>query len=160
MTVKRMINRYRRFSLLTDWRGLKATLVDVYDFGNPAQPLFNHEFQQQDGGPVFYEAWFINTIREKVLHHPDGVLEYPFLGERIFDDPLVGFVRGDDPLIARYKETIGPHHFSPVEMMAWQAAKNGVPAPPAEELSVVCVIMPLAMATRRDIARQDSGYTE
>ena len=154
--IKRMINRYRRFSWLTDWRGIKATLVDVYGKGNPEQPSFNHEFQRGDNSIAFDEAWFINTIRDKVLHHPDGVLEYPFLGERIFQEPLIGFVRGDDPLIAQYKEIIGPHHFSPVEIMAWQAEKNGVTAPPAEELSVVCVIMPLAKATRQDNARQES----
>lgn len=154
--IKRMINRYRRFSWLTDWRGIKAMLVDVYGKGNPEQPSFNHEFQRGDNSIAFDEAWFINTIRDKVLHHPDGVLEYPFLGERIFEEPLVGFVRGDDPLIARYKEIIGPHHFSPVEMVAWQAERNGIPAPPAEELSVVCVIMPLAKTTRQDNARQDA----
>jgi hypothetical protein len=48
-----------------------------------------------------------------------------FHGERIYDEPLVGFVRGDDPLFARYKEVIGPHHFIPTEIMAWQAANKG-----------------------------------
>ena len=130
--IKRMSSRYRRFSWLTDWRGIKAMLVDGYGKGNPAHPVLGrHAFGGADA-PAFDEAWFINTIPNKVLHHPDGVLEYPFLGERIFEEPLIGFVLGDDPLIAQYKEVIGPHHFSPVEIMAWQAEKNGVPAPPAE----------------------------
>jgi len=158
--IKRMTNRYRCFSWLTDWQGIKATLVDIYGKGNPEQPLFNHAYQRSSDAPSFDETWFIKTIRDKVLHHPDGVLEYPFLGERIFEEPLVGFVWGDDPLIGRYKEIIGPHHFSPVEIMAWQAEKNGVPVPPAEELSVVCVIMPLAKATRQDNARQDRWPSE
>ena len=68
--------------------------------------------------PGYYDdAWFVNAIRYKVLRHPDGVLEYPFLGERIFHEPLMGFVRGDDPLLARYKEIIGPHLLSAIDIM-------------------------------------------
>lgn len=160
MTIKRMINRSRRFAWLTDWMGIRGTLVDVYGKGNPPQPKFNRHYQRVSDDPAFDETWFINAIRDKVLHHPDGILEYPFLGERIFDAPLVGFVPGDDPLIARYKEVIGSHHFSPVEIMAWQAEKNGVPTPPADELSVVCVIMPLAKATRQDNAKQEKWPAE
>lgn len=36
--------------------------------------------------------------------------------------------------------------------MAWQAKNNGAAAPPAEELSVVSVVMPLSDATKRDNA--------
>jgi len=79
-------------------------------------------------------------------------MEYPFTGERIFDKPLVGFVRGDDPIFLEYKKIIGPHHLTPQEWMAWQAGNNGVPAPNASDLSVVSFVMPITERTRLENA--------
>ena len=56
-------------------------------------------------------------------------MDYPFFGEPIFEEPLVGFVRGNDPILEQYKEIIGPHHFTPWEIMRWQAENNGVKPP-------------------------------
>jgi hypothetical protein len=38
---------------------------------------------------------------------------------------IVGFVRGDDPIFDQPKAVIGPHHFTPFEVMRWQAEDNG-----------------------------------
>jgi len=158
--IKRMTNRYRRFSWLLDWRGIKSAVGELRGLGYPPQPVLNRLVRPSQNDPAFDEAWFIKTIKDKVLHHPEGIMEFPFHGERIFDEPLVGFVRGDDPLFERYKHIIGPHHFSPAEIMAWQAARNGVPAPPAEKLSVVSIIMPIAERTRDDNVRQAKWPSE
>ncbi len=83
-------------------------------------------------------------------------MEYPFAGERIFDEPLVGFVSGDDPLLADYKRIIGPHHFTPEEIMAWQAKNNNVAPPPASELSVVSFVLPVSHETKKE----NAGKTE
>jgi epoxyqueuosine reductase QueG len=87
-------------------------------------------------------------------------MEFPFLGERIFEEPIIGFVPGDDPLFDQYKRIIGPHHFTPAEIMAWQAANNGVPAPSANEVSVVAVIMPISRQTRLDNRDLDKWSSE
>ncbi len=87
-------------------------------------------------------------------------MEYPFAGERIFDKPLVSFVRGDDPIFQEYKKIIGPHHLTPEEWMAWQAAKNGVPAPKAADLSVVSFIMPITERTRQENAAMTEWPSE
>jgi epoxyqueuosine reductase len=42
------------------------------------------------------------------------------LSERYFDEPLVNFASGDDPLFAEFKQTIGPWHRTPKE--AFEAA--------------------------------------
>jgi epoxyqueuosine reductase len=59
-------------------------------------------------------------------------------GGPMFDPPLVGFADGDDPLFARYREIIGPFHWTPREVLG--AAKAPV--------SVVSYILPIAEATR------------
>jgi epoxyqueuosine reductase QueG len=158
--IKRMTDHYRRFSWLSDWRGIKTALGEMRGMGYPPQPKLNLEPRMDPDEPAFDEAWFASTIKDKILTHPDGIMEFPFHGERIYDEPIVGFVRGDDPLFARYKEVIGPHHFTPAEIMAWQAANNSVPAPPANELSVVSIIMPIRKQTLVDNLRQDKWPAE
>lgn len=38
-------------------------------------------------------------------------------GQVIFDEPLVGFSRGDDPLFRGYKRVMGKFHYTPLEWM-------------------------------------------
>lgn len=148
-------NRYRRFSWLSDWRGIKSAIGELKGWGYPPQPLLNLE-RHPAGSEELDEAWFIRAITDKLATHPALSFEFPFAGQRIFEAPLVGFVRGDDPLLADFKRIIGPHHYTPAEIMAWQAKNNGVSAPPAEELAVVSFIMPIVAATRADnSARSD-----
>jgi epoxyqueuosine reductase QueG len=87
-------------------------------------------------------------------------MEFPFAGERIFETPLVGFVAGDDPILEQYQTIIGPPHLTPHEIMAWQAENNGAPAPPASELSVVSVVMPITKITREDNAARAEWTAE
>ncbi|MBN1664431.1 MAG: epoxyqueuosine reductase [Deltaproteobacteria bacterium] len=106
------------------------------------------------------EEWFVQTIKKKVADHPDNSMEFPFYGEKIYEEPLVGFVRGDDPLLQEYKRIIGPHHFTPEEIMKWQADKNGVPAPKAEDISVVSFVMPVTRNTKTDNAARKDWVSE
>ena len=152
MNIPRMTKRYRRFSWLSDIRGIRSTIAELRGYGHPAQPRLDRALFNAGGDPTIDEQWFVETIKGKVLNSAEGTMEFPFLGERIFEEPLVGFVRGDDPLLPRFKEIIGPHHFTPHEMISWQAAKNNVPAPREHEISVVSFILPIAEPARRDNA--------
>jgi len=143
---------YRKFSFLTDFRGMKNAIGEMRGWGHPHQPEFNAGYQRMPDDPVLNEDWFINTIGEKIATHPENAMEYPFCGEKIFTGPLVGFIRGDDPIFQKYKTIIGPHHFTPEEIMQWQAKQNGVPAPRAQDLSVVSFILPLTKITKNDNA--------
>ena len=149
---KRMEDRYRRFSFLSDIEGMKNAIGEMRGMFFPHQPILNKDARLRDPNPLPDEQWFIRAISDKVASHPDNQMEYPFLGERIFEEPLVGFVRGNDPIFDRFKEVIGPHHFTPWEIMRWQAEKNGVKPPEPEDISVVSFAMPLSQDTKRDNA--------
>ena len=162
MKRKKMKNRYRRFSFITDIGGMKSAFGELRGRGHPEQPRLNKDHVHADNEPVLDERWFIDTINDKISNHPDNIMEYPFYGERIFDKPLVGFVRGDDPILLEYKNEniIGPHYFTPYEIMAWQAKKNGVVPPPAEDISVVSIVMPLTKNTKGENASKNEWPSE
>jgi epoxyqueuosine reductase len=158
--IKRNKDGYRKFSYISDWRGIKSAIGELRGKGYPPQPKFNKNYEAGQAEPAFDEEWFEKTVKDKVLNHPEGIMEYPFYGERIFDEPLVGFIKGDDPILTEYKKIIGPHHYTPEEMMAWQAKNNDLPAPPAQELSVVSIIMPITKTTKDENAKQTEQTSE
>ena len=149
---RRMQDRYRHFSFLSDIGGIKNAIGEMRGMGFPLQPVLNRDTHLYDKNPLPDEEWFIRTIKEKIANHPDNQMEYPFWGEPIFEEPLVGFVRGNDPIFDQLKKVIGPHHFSPWEIMRWQAEKNRVKPPDPDELSVVSFVMPFTQKTIRDNA--------
>jgi ferredoxin len=71
--------------------------------------------------------------------------------EPAWDEPLVGFSRGDDPLYRQFKEQIGPFFWTPPEIFA--VAFPGVPAEPGE-LTVISWILPQTERTRLDSRRE------
>ena len=151
---------YRKYSFLTDIRGIKNAIGEMRGWGHPNQPKLNTNYKRSPDDPVLNEDWFINTIKEKIANHPGNNMEFPFHGEKIFAEPLIGFIRGNDPIFQEYKSIIGPHHFSPEEIMKWQAENNNVPAPKAEDLSVVSFIMPIARTTKDDNATMKEWPSE
>ena len=149
---KRMKDRYRRFSYLSDIEGIKNAIGEMKGMFFPKQPLLNQKAHSACLETPPDEEWFIKTITDKILHHPENGMEYPFYDEPIFDAPLVGFVHGNDPIFDQYKEIIGSHHFTPFEIMKWQAENNGVRPPAPEDLSVVSFVMPITRNTKKDNA--------
>lgn len=157
---RKMKTRYRRFSQITDIGGIKSAIGEMRGMGFPKQPLLNKDPGARRNRPACDEPWFMDAIREKIAGHPGNSMEFPFYGEPVFDEPLVGFVRGDDPIFDDLKRIIGPHHLTPAEIMAWQAANNGVPAPPAEDLSVVSFVMPITRKTKDENASRTEWLSE
>jgi epoxyqueuosine reductase len=92
-----------------------------------------------------------NIIRTFWAESPENTL-YPHSGERAWDEPLVGFARGDDPLFAELKSAIGPFFWTPRE-----AFGLAFPEEEPEGLSVICYALPQTEATRRD-QREQSHY--
>ncbi len=159
-TRRRMKDRYRRFPAFTDLGGIRSAIGEAKGLFFPKQPALNKDHASRGSDPVPDEEWFVNAISESIAAHTDNAMEYPHYGERIFDKPLVGFVRGDDPILSEYKKIIGPHHFTPYEIMKWQAEGSGVPAPNAEELTVVSFIMPITKKTKDDNASSPEWTSE
>jgi epoxyqueuosine reductase QueG len=67
--------------------------------------------------------------------------------ERLWDDPIVGFAQGDDPLFHKLKKDIGPFYWAPLEIFTKAFPK--VKASP-EKLTVISWILPQTSATKAD----------
>ncbi|NIO09146.1 MAG: epoxyqueuosine reductase [Deltaproteobacteria bacterium] len=81
----------------------------------------------------------------------------------IFDEPLVQFADGDDPIFTEYKKIIDPSHFTPREALSKTCEKN--PGDLPSHLSVISWILPITDKTRKsnrtqkDIPSRPWAYT-
>lgn len=60
----RTTSSYRKFSFLTDFRGIKNAIGEMRGWCHPHQPKFNAGYQRLPNDPVLNEDWFINTIKK------------------------------------------------------------------------------------------------
>ena len=69
-------------------------------------------------------------------------------GGRIFDRPIIGVAKGDDPIFLKYKEVVGPKHLTPAEM--W--LQSGLPYDPdiAARLRAISIIFPYVERIREE----------
>jgi len=80
-----------------------------------------------------------------------------FPGERIWDEPLIGFANGDDPLFQEYKTIIGDFHFTPREVLenyidtTSYGDKNQLP-----HISVISFVLPANEKTRLSNRKVDA----
>ncbi len=72
--------------------------------------------------------------------------------EKAWDAPLVGFARGDDPFFARFKADLGPFYWTPEEIFNATFPDRRASA---NELSVICYVLPQTEATRVEQRRED-----
>lgn len=97
------------------------------------------------------ESWIQSCIRDYVDHSTENHLNDPEK-ERAFDTPLVGFADGSDALFDACKQHVGPFHWTPVEIFNQTFPDNQVKA---QDLSVICWILPQTLATKVDNRKQD-----
>jgi len=95
-------------------------------------------------------AWITSLIKEYTANSPSNSL-HTETKEKAWDEPLVGFSRGDDPIFQDYKEHVGPFHWTPVEI--FRLAFPEAPASP-EELGVIAWILPHTEAIKADLRKQ------
>jgi len=67
-------------------------------------------------------------------------------GGRIFSDPLIGVASGDDPIYQKYKEVVGPEHYTPLEF--WLA--EGKKSLPASKLRIISIVFPFVGKIRNE----------
>ena len=91
---------------------------------------------------------------ERIRHFIESFLDRPSENcietgseERVWDSPLVGFSRGDDPLYDAFKEHVGELHWTPRE--AFARAFPGSHVEP-RELAVISWVLPQTKATKRE----------
>ncbi|MFX0035700.1 MAG: hypothetical protein ACFE9I_08680 [Candidatus Hermodarchaeota archaeon] len=65
---------------------------------------------------------------------------------RIFNDPLIGVAKGDDPIFQKFKEVVGPEHLNPLDL--WLAEGQGKIH--ASELRVVSIVFPYVDKIRNE----------
>lgn len=108
--------------------------------------------QKQSPANVKDTAGFIvneieTFVRNSPLNRmPDNVEQV------IFDEPLVHFAGGDDPVFTQYKTIIAPSHRTPREALA--QAYNKKPGELPSTLSVISWILPVTQGTRKSNRNQ------
>ena len=106
-----------------------------------------------------FKKWITEEIKRFVREDPDN--RFKLLdGSYIWEEPLVGFVAGNDPLFYQLKEVIGKFHLTPYEAMSKIAEKKGMSAPSEEELGVVSYILPISKKTREENANMKEMPSE
>ncbi|MFQ6122662.1 MAG: epoxyqueuosine reductase [Dehalococcoidales bacterium] len=76
----------------------------------------------------------------------------PLSDNFIFDEPLVQFADGDDPIFLQYKTIIDSSHLTPREALAKTYNQSPEDIPP--QLSVISWILPITSKTRESNRRQ------
>lgn len=100
-----------------------------------------------------YAKWIEEVIRDFVNKSPENTLKNKE-DDKAWEDPLVGFSSGDDPIYQEYKEYVGAFHWVPLEIFA-----NTFPdlKTQAEDLTIISWVLPQTEATKSD-NRKETVY--
>jgi len=104
-----------------------------------------------------FKGQIVEKIREFVREDEGNRLRL-LDGAPIFDEPLVGFVAGDDPIFTDLKGIIGDFHLTPLEVMTRVADRAGAAMPTG--MGVVVYVLPIAEGTREENAAMREGPSE
>jgi epoxyqueuosine reductase QueG len=81
-----------------------------------------------------------------------------FGNDPIFEEPLVGFAAGDDPLFDEYRKVVHEEHFSPREILTRHLAETlKIENPQLESVSVVSYILPANRETLKSNELEKEG---
>jgi epoxyqueuosine reductase QueG len=89
--------------------------------------------------------WIRDLIRDFIAVSPYNTMKNDN-EDPAWDDALVGFASGADPIWQQYKEYVGPFHWTPWEVYSQHCSEQ--PAK-AEELTVISWVLPQREAVRR-----------
>jgi epoxyqueuosine reductase len=108
-----------------------------------------------------------NAVQDAAAWIRDRIVRFAASGENslypggvhepAWEEPLVGFSRGDDPLYQEFKDDIGPFLWTPHEIFG--ATFPDAQAAPGE-LTVISWILPQTEQTRRDNGREKAVSAE
>jgi len=93
------------------------------------------------------------VIKEYVASSPGNRLP-DFNNEPIFDEPLVGFADGDDPIFQDYKSIIGDSHLTPREVLAMHRREQGDSEKEPRNVSVISFVLPVTYETRLSLRHE------
>jgi ferredoxin len=95
-------------------------------------------------------AGWIESIIRRFVQGAENSLQNP-QNNRAFDDPLIGFSTGVDPLYEAYEVHVGPFHWTPVEAFCLAFPDLKITG---DELTVISWVLPQTAATRKDNRKQ------
>jgi len=99
------------------------------------------------------KAWIIDLVDRFIAQSPLNNLQNEN-ADPAWDEALVGFASGADPLFQEYKEYIGPFHWTPLEIYNQYHPEN--PATP-NDLTVISWVLPQRKAVR-DMNRKERKF--
>jgi epoxyqueuosine reductase QueG len=89
--------------------------------------------------------WIKGLVRDFIAGSPYNTMKNA-TGDPAWDDALVGFASGADPIWQQYKEYVGPFHWTPWEVFSQHCPGESASA---EELTVVSWVLPQREAVRK-----------
>ena len=101
-------------------------------------------------------AWIEKMIRKFIHESPDNTLKNK-QNDKAWEDPLVGFFGGADPIYQTYKEVVGPFHWTPEEIFRKTFPGSNATA---EQLTVISWILPQSELTKADNRRETEYPSE
>jgi len=99
------------------------------------------------------KKWVETLIKDFINQSPENTLKSK-ANDKAWEDPLVGFSNGDDPLYQQYKELVGSFHWTPLEIFSLTFPVSKVSA---RDLTVISWILPQTEATKSD-NRKETAY--
>jgi ferredoxin len=103
-----------------------------------------------EGDELAIRKQIIEEIKRFVRESPANILCLD--GMPIYDEPLVGFVSGKDPLFKELKTVIGDFHLTPPEAMMKSSMLTCSEPPPEDSLGVISYVLPMHRLTVTDNA--------
>jgi epoxyqueuosine reductase QueG len=100
-------------------------------------------------------GWIEKTIKD-YINSPENTLKNP-QNEAAWEEPLVGFSRGDDPIFEEYKRHIGEFYWTPLEIFSKTFPAKGVNA---GELTVISWVLPQTEKTKADLRKETVNPAE
>jgi epoxyqueuosine reductase len=95
--------------------------------------------------------WIQSVLSDFINDSPVNSLRNQ-ANEKAWDDPLVGFSRGDDSLYDAYKGHIGLFHWTPLEIISMTFPDMPITA---DQLTVISWILPQTRKAKEDNRRED-----
>jgi hypothetical protein len=94
--------------------------------------------------------WIESVIGDFVGQSPENSMNPPG-AEKLFEDCLVGYAAGKDPLFSAFKHHVGPFHWTPREVFELAFPGSGARA---ADLTVISWVLPQTEKTRADNRRE------
>jgi len=101
-------------------------------------------------------GWLETLIKDFINQSPENTLKNP-ANDKAWDDPLVGFSSGDDPIYETFKEHVGLFHWTPLELFNLTFPQIKAVA---GELTVISWVLPQTARTKADHKKETTYPSE